>query len=93
MKALRMRTVSRWVRTTYYYDKNWTFRTGIAYDDSPVPANKRLILFPIRTVCIERGVTYAFNEDVSIDVGASYMHGQNGKIHRGGRPGSLLLQV
>ena len=24
--------------TTYYYDKNWTFRTGIAFDDSPVPA-------------------------------------------------------
>lgn len=32
--------------TTYYYDKNWTFRTGIAYDDSPVPADKRSISIP-----------------------------------------------
>ncbi len=32
--------------TTYYYDKNWTFRTGIAFDDSPVPADKRSISIP-----------------------------------------------
>lgn len=25
--------------TTYYHDDNWTFRGGIAFDDSPVPAN------------------------------------------------------
>ncbi|MEN4755011.1 long-chain fatty acid transporter FadL, partial [Pantoea agglomerans] len=32
--------------TTYSYDKNWTFRTGIAFDDSPVPADKRSISIP-----------------------------------------------
>lgn len=32
--------------TTYYMDKSWTFRTGIAYDDSPVPASKRSISIP-----------------------------------------------
>lgn len=32
--------------TTYYYDDNWTFRTGIAFDDSPVPANNRSISIP-----------------------------------------------
>ena len=32
--------------TTYYYDKNWTFRTGIAFDDSPVPADNRSISIP-----------------------------------------------
>ncbi|VUC79772.1 long-chain fatty acid transport protein [Salmonella sp. NCTC 11881] len=31
--------------TTYYYDDNWTFRTGIAFDDSPVPAQKPFYLY------------------------------------------------
>ncbi len=29
---------------------------------------------------LSAGATYAFNEDASIDVGASYMHGQNVKF-------------
>lgn len=32
--------------TTYYMDDNWTFRTGVAFDDSPVPADKRSISIP-----------------------------------------------
>ncbi len=36
--------------TTYYYDDNWTFRTGIAFDDSPVPAQNRSISIPDQTV-------------------------------------------
>ncbi|MEG0803012.1 MAG: long-chain fatty acid transporter FadL, partial [Citrobacter sp.] len=64
--------------TTYYMDKNWTFRTGIAYDDSPVPADKRSISIPDQDrLWLSAGTTYAFNEDASIDIGASYMHGQN----------------
>ena len=31
------------IGTTYVYDDNWTFRTGIAFDDSPVPAGTRSI--------------------------------------------------
>ena len=26
---------------TYYHDNRWTFRTGIAYDETPVPSNKK----------------------------------------------------
>jgi long-chain fatty acid transport protein len=64
--------------TTYYYDKNWTFRTGIAFDDSPVPADKRSISIPDQDrFWLSAGMTYAFNDDASVDVGASYMHGQN----------------
>ncbi len=37
--------------TTYYYDDNWTFRTGIAFDDSPVPANNRSISIPDQIAC------------------------------------------
>ncbi|WP_186369335.1 long-chain fatty acid transporter FadL [Yersinia bercovieri] len=67
--------------TTYYYDDNWTFRTGIAFDDSPVPANNRSISIPDQDrFWISAGTTYAFNKDASVDVGISYMHGQNVKI-------------
>ncbi|MEZ2602607.1 long-chain fatty acid transporter FadL [Kluyvera intermedia] len=70
--------------TTYYHDKNWTFRTGIAFDDSPVPADNRSISIPDQDrFWLSAGTTYAFNEDASIDVGASYMHGQNVAIQEG----------
>lgn len=70
--------------TTYYHDKNWTFRTGIAFDDSPVPADNRSISIPDQDrFWLSAGTTYAFNEDASIDVGASYMHGQNVTIQEG----------
>ncbi|STS63216.1 long-chain fatty acid transport protein [Klebsiella aerogenes] len=48
--------------TTYYYDDNWTFRTGIAFDDSPVPANNRSISIPDQDrLWLSAGTTYAFN--------------------------------
>ena len=63
--------------TTYYMDDNWTFRTGIAFDDSPVPADKRSISIPDQDrFWLSAGATYAFNKDASIDAGVSYMHGQ-----------------
>ncbi len=73
--------------TTYYYDKNWTFRTGIAFDDSPVPADKRSISIPDQDrLWLSAGMTYAFNDDASIDVGASYMHGQKVSFTEGEGP-------
>ncbi|MEO3990909.1 long-chain fatty acid transporter FadL [Pseudocitrobacter cyperus] len=70
--------------TTYYYDDNWTFRTGIAFDDSPVPSNYRSISIPDQDrLWLSAGTTYAFNEDASVDVGVSYMHGQSVKFKEG----------
>lgn len=70
--------------TTYYYDKTWTFRAGIAFDDSPVPANHRSISIPDQDrFWLSAGTTYAFNDDASIDVGASYMHGQSVTVQEG----------
>ncbi|NIF20869.1 long-chain fatty acid transporter FadL [Candidatus Pantoea multigeneris] len=70
--------------TTYFYDANWTFRTGIAFDDSPVPADKRSISIPDQDrVWLSAGTSYAFNEDASIDVGISYMHGQHVTVKEG----------
>lgn len=64
--------------TTYYHDDNWTFRAGIAFDDSPVPADKRSISIPDQDrFWLSAGTTYAFNKDMSVDVGVSYMHGKS----------------
>ncbi|PHM38328.1 long-chain fatty acid transporter FadL [Xenorhabdus innexi] len=66
--------------TTYYHDDNWTFRTGIAFDESPVPAQNRSISIPDQNrIWLSVGTTYAFNKDTSVDVGVSYMRGK--KVH------------
>lgn len=70
--------------TSYFYDDNWTFRTGIAFDDSPVPAQNRSISIPDQDrFWLSAGTTYAFNKDASVDVGVSYMHGQKVTINEG----------
>ena len=67
--------------TTYYHDDNWTFRSGIAFDDSPVPGNTRSISIPDQDrFWLSAGTTYAFNENTSVDVGLSYMSGKSVKI-------------
>ncbi len=67
--------------TTYYYDDNWTFRTGIAFDDSPIPAGNRSISIPDQDrFWLSAGTTYAFNKNASVDVGIAYMKGQNVSI-------------
>lgn len=73
-------------------DDNWTFRTGVAFDDSPVPADKRSISIPDQDrFWVSAGATYAFNENASIDAGVSYMHGQ--KVTFGKALTSLPLKV
>jgi long-chain fatty acid transport protein len=70
--------------TSYFYDDNWTFRTGIAFDDSPVPAQNRSISIPDQDrFWLSAGTSYAFNKDASVDVGISYMHGQKVTIKEG----------
>ncbi|OAT35233.1 long-chain fatty acid transporter FadL [Proteus myxofaciens] len=69
------------IGTTYYHDDHWTFRTGIAFDDSPVPADKRSISIPDQDrFWLSAGTTYAFNKDMSVDVGLAYMHGRKVNI-------------
>jgi len=73
--------------TSYFYDKNWTFRTGIAFDDSPVPSDKRSISIPDQDrLWLSAGASYAFNDNASVDVGVSYMHGQSVTIKEGTDP-------
>ncbi|BBV01093.1 long-chain fatty acid transporter FadL [Providencia hangzhouensis] len=68
--------------TTYFYDDNWTFRTGIAYDQTPVRAEYRSISIPDQDrYWLSAGSTYAFNENTSVDVGIAYMHGKKVNIN------------
>ncbi|KFK93837.1 MULTISPECIES: long-chain fatty acid transporter FadL [unclassified Serratia (in: enterobacteria)] len=70
--------------TTYFYDDNWTFRTGVAFDQSPVPAANRSISIPDQNrTWFSVGTTYAFNKDASVDFGLAYMHGQKVTINEG----------
>ncbi|MDD9339714.1 MAG: long-chain fatty acid transporter FadL [Providencia heimbachae] len=70
------------IGTTYFYDDNWTFRTGIAYDESPVRSEYRSISIPDQDrYWLSAGTTYAFNEDASVDVGIAYMHGKKVNIN------------
>lgn len=72
------------IGTSYFMDENWTFRTGIAFDDSPVPANKRSISIPDQDrFWLSAGTTYAFNKAASVDIGVSYMHGKHVDIKEG----------
>ena len=70
--------------TSYFYDDSWTFRTGIAFDDSPVPADNRSISIPDQDrVWLSAGASYAINQDASVDVGVSYMHGKHVTVKEG----------
>ncbi|MGJ3352959.1 long-chain fatty acid transporter FadL [Providencia sp. Je.9.19] len=70
------------IGTTYFYDDNWTFRTGIAYDESPVRSEYRSISIPDQDrYWLSAGTTYAFNENASVDVGIAYMYGKKVNIN------------
>ncbi|EPE1460657.1 long-chain fatty acid transporter FadL [Morganella morganii] len=73
--------------TTYYHDDNWTFRGGVAFDDSPVPAGNSSISIPDQDrIWFSLGSTYAFNKDASVDVGVAYMHGRKVNISEKAEP-------
>ncbi|AXF76594.1 long-chain fatty acid transporter FadL [Erwinia tracheiphila] len=70
--------------TSYFYDDDWTFRAGIAFDDSPVPTDNRTISIPDQDrLWLSTGTSYAFNQDTSVDLGISYMHGQDVTVKEG----------
>lgn len=62
---------------TYYLNTNWVLRTGIAFDQSPIPAASRSISIPDQNrIWFSAGASYAFNPAASVDVGVSWMCGQ-----------------
>lgn len=60
------------IGTTYTHNSQWTFRGGIAYDESPVEDAFRTLRIPDGDrVSLSLGASYAINEHVKIDAGYS----------------------
>lgn len=63
--------------SSYYLDDNWTLRGGIAFDQSPIPPAYRSVSIPDQNrLWLSAGARYTFNQNASVDVGLSWMHGQ-----------------
>ncbi|ODP97668.1 long-chain fatty acid transporter [Salinivibrio sp. SS3] len=61
---------------TYTMDEQWAFRAGYAYDESPVPAEKRTLSIPDSDRhWWSLGTTYTANENLSVDLGFAYLDG------------------
>ncbi|WP_025744627.1 outer membrane protein transport protein [Salinivibrio costicola] len=61
---------------TYTMNDNWAFRAGYAYDESPVPAEKRTLSIPDSDRhWWSLGTTYTANENLSVDFGFAYLDG------------------
>ncbi|MBK1832775.1 OmpP1/FadL family transporter [Roseibacillus ishigakijimensis] len=71
---------------TYSHDSQWTFRAGIAFDESPVDDENRNLRIPDSDrFWLSIGASYAVNEHLTLDAGYSYIFidsvslGQNDK--------------
>lgn len=61
---------------TYTMDDHWAFRAGYAYDESPVPAEKRTMSIPDSDRhWWSLGTTYTANENLSVDAGFAFLDG------------------
>ncbi|MDM5063830.1 OmpP1/FadL family transporter [Aeromonas salmonicida] len=62
---------------TYQLAPQWQLRSGIAYDRSPVPADRRTISIPDSDrVWYSAGVGYQFDRNLSLDLGLTLIDGK-----------------
>jgi long-chain fatty acid transport protein len=68
---------------TYQYNDTWLFRTGVAYDQTPVP-NKDLrpaIVPDANRTWLALGANYKLNKQLSFDLGYAHLFVDNPKIN------------
>ncbi len=60
----------------WYYNDTWTWRAGVAYDESPVPNTAaRTVRIPDNDrYWLSAGFTYKINENVKMDVGYAHLY-------------------
>jgi len=60
----------------WFYNDTWTWRAGVAYDESPVPnAEARTVRIPDNDrYWLSAGFTYKINENVKMDVGYAHLY-------------------
>ncbi|MCL6268637.1 outer membrane protein transport protein [Sansalvadorimonas sp. 2012CJ34-2] len=75
--------VSRWsVGATYKYSEDWTFRTGYAYDNSPVSDEHRSFRIPDGDrEWFSVGASYTIDSNQKLDAGYAYLTGKESEIH------------
>ena len=62
------------IGATYQANDSWTFRTGIAYEESPVDDDFRTLRIPDGDrIRLSLGASYAVNDHFTIDAGYSYV--------------------
>lgn len=83
------------VGTTFDYDEKWTFRAGLAFDESPVrSAEYRTLRIPDSDrYWLSAGTTYHINEQYSVDFGYTHVFAKSVSISEGPFEGSARGHV
>jgi long-chain fatty acid transport protein len=78
------------VGANYRYNDNWTFRGGLAYDQSPVNSTDRSPRLPDdNRTWIAVGTQYKFNPNWALDVAYAYIWIDNASINQNGGNAAL----
>lgn len=65
------------IATTYEFNKNWTARVGLAYDESAVSSEYRSLSIPdTDRIWYSAGFTYRYDQNLSVDFAATYIDGE-----------------
>ncbi|HLJ19429.1 MAG TPA: OmpP1/FadL family transporter [Stellaceae bacterium] len=76
---------------TYNYDEHWTFRTGVAYDETPVRSSNITVRLPDSDrFWLSFGVGYKFSDGFSVDVGYAHIFMRDASLNSS--VNSTLLQ-
>ncbi|HKU87669.1 MAG TPA: outer membrane protein transport protein, partial [Casimicrobiaceae bacterium] len=68
---------------TYHWNDAWSFRGGLAWDQSPVNTTDRTVRLPDEDrVWIAVGAQYKFNRNLAVDAGFVYIDVQNSDINQ-----------
>ena len=71
------------VGATYHWNDAWTFRGGLAYDQSPVNTTDRTVRLPDSDrVWLAVGAQYRFNRNLTLDAGYVYIPMRSGDINQ-----------
>ena len=81
------------VGANYYHSNTLTFRTGIAYDETPVPnaASRSPRLPDNDRLWLSFGASYRVNDKLSADVGYAHLFVDDTPIRRTGSTGNVLI--
>lgn len=71
---------------TYYHNQNWTFRGGVAYDETPIPNNKlRTPRVPGNDrIWTTIGLSYRFSDKIGFDLAYAHLFVDEPKIRKTG---------